>query len=63
MIPTMNILVYVLYTGCTHAGIPAFISSKLYYEPLHTIEKYTLLQYTIFQLKIITFNFECSTRI
>ena len=27
---------------------------KLYYEPLQTIEKYTLLQYTIFQLIIIS---------
>ena len=30
------------------------LSHKLYYEPLHTIEKYTLLKYTIFQLKIIS---------
>ena len=42
-----------VYIGCTHAGIPAF-HLKLYYEPLHTIEKYTLIQYTIFQLKIIS---------
>ena len=27
---------------------------QLYYELLQTMEKYTLLQYTIFQLKIIS---------
>ena len=43
-----------VYIGCIHAGIyQRLFHLKLYYEPLHTIEKYTLLQYTIFQLKII----------
>ena len=40
---------------------------KLYYELLQTIDTcihiYILLQYTIFQLKMATFTFECSIRI
>ena len=45
---------FLVYTLVVHTPIPALFHLKLYYEPLHTIEKYTLLQYTIFQLKIIS---------
>ena len=37
MMRTMNLLVF-----------QGLLSLKLYYEPLQTIEKYTLLQYTHF---------------
>ena len=43
---TMNLLVY-----------QRLFHLKLYYELLPTIEKYTLLQYSIFQLKIINLYF------
>ena len=41
--PAVNLLVY-----------QRLFHLKLYYEPLQTINTYILLQYTIFQLKIIS---------
>ena len=52
-----NIIRYMCFFIKTGSTCPALTYQrlfhlKLYYEPLQTIEKYKLLQYTIFQLKI-----------